>query len=532
MSFPIVVISIFIPSCIPSSSISFFPFFLSSFFFFLSFLSFLSFFPFFLPSFILWKSKKVKLQSLLGSFSSPMNGKDSLFPETPIEPTNETNSNTNSAVSSGGVEGVEGVEGGVGEQKATKSNSLYSLLPNFALPSFFNDPNTSNASQVTPNRNNSNNSSAINNEANSFNERIKQPGASNVANAIRLFLRDFSQNPPPASRQPSVVRNFLEETQKLISFHPLWSSCSPQQLDDSFEALERVVLTKVYKIVFAPDPSLLKQDRELHQLIEDLQFLEPKHLDIQLDSSQLKWLEFAVKELNNINNFKGPRDKLVCILNCSKVVYKMISGTEKPAGADEFLPALIYVVIKANPINLLANLAFIDQYREPNKMVEESSYYFTQIVSVASFLKNIQPDSLSISKQEFQEKIEKSRKARRESSSTSSNSSISSLEAPIPSHIRNNSLTSSPLKESNTTQSNSQNNSSETYTKRKLVKEIWEKLNSGKEQQPINSIFEFEHSRLDDLRMKDIPKLLTAYKRMLNIFRSVQLEAEEEEQQK
>ncbi|KAK4559574.1 hypothetical protein RGQ29_008697 [Quercus rubra] len=61
--------------------------------------------------------------------------------------------------------------------------------------------------------------------------------------------------------------------------------------------------------------------------------------------------ELAQKELQKINMYKAPRDKLVCILNCCKVIgnlllHASISSEDVP-GADEFLPVLIYVTIKA-----------------------------------------------------------------------------------------------------------------------------------------------------------------------------------------
>lgn len=63
--------------------------------------------------------------------------------------------------------------------------------------------------------------------------------------------------------------------------------------------------------------------------------------------------QLAQKELQKINTYKAPRDKLVCILNCCRVINNLllnvsIASKDNPPGADDFLPVLIYVVIKVS----------------------------------------------------------------------------------------------------------------------------------------------------------------------------------------
>ena len=50
------------------------------------------------------------------------------------------------------------------------------------------------------------------------------------------------------------------------------------------------------------------------------------------------------------------------------------------AGADDFLPVLIYVLIHANPPQLASNLEYIQRFRMHSRMVSESAYFFTQLV--------------------------------------------------------------------------------------------------------------------------------------------------------
>jgi hypothetical protein len=65
-----------------------------------------------------------------------------------------------------------------------------------------------------------------------------------------------------------------------------------------------------------------------------------------------------ITELLKINHYKAPRDKMICILNCCKVIFGLIrhlSGSESTS-ADAFVPVLIFVVLRANPENLVSNV--------------------------------------------------------------------------------------------------------------------------------------------------------------------------------
>ncbi len=51
-----------------------------------------------------------------------------------------------------------------------------------------------------------------------------------------------------------------------------------------------------------------------------------------------------------------------------------------PAGADDFTPLLIYVVVRASPQRLASNLAYIERYRMASKLASETQYYYIQLV--------------------------------------------------------------------------------------------------------------------------------------------------------
>ncbi|XP_010252347.1 PREDICTED: vacuolar protein sorting-associated protein 9A-like isoform X2 [Nelumbo nucifera] len=192
--------------------------------------------------------------------------------------------------------------------------------------------------------------------------------------------------------------------------HPLWAGATEEEIDCAVEGLEKYVMTKLFTRTFASSEDT-KVDQEISEKICLLQhFIKPEHLDIPGPyHNETSWL-FAQKELQKMNAFKAPREKLLCILNCCRVINNLLlnvamSSDNVPAGADDFLPILIYVTIKANPPQLHSNLKFIQLYRRQSKLISEAAYYFTNLMSAKSFIIDLDAKSLSINESEFQEKM-------------------------------------------------------------------------------------------------------------------------------
>ncbi|XWS23820.1 hypothetical protein CRYUN_Cryun28dG0048100 [Craigia yunnanensis] len=245
-----------------------------------------------------------------------------------------------------------------------------------------------------------------------FLERMRQPSAADFVKSIKSFIVSFSNNAPDPERDSAAVQAFFSNMEAAFRAHPLWAGCSEEELDSAGEGLEKYVMTKLFTHVFASLPDDAKHDEQLSEKMSLIQqFVQPENLDIKLTfQNETSWL-LAQKELKKINMYKAPRDKLVCILNCCKVINNLllnasIASNENPPGADEFLPVLIYVTIKANPPQLHSNLLYIQRYRCQSRLVSEAAYFFTNMLSAESFISNIDAKALSMEETEFEKNME------------------------------------------------------------------------------------------------------------------------------
>ncbi|KAH1105630.1 hypothetical protein J1N35_009398 [Gossypium stocksii] len=249
----------------------------------------------------------------------------------------------------------------------------------------------------------------------SFLDRMRNPASLDLVRSIKSFIVSFSYTASNPETDGKRIQEFFQTMEDAIRDHPLWASSSDDETDNALEGLEKYVMTKLHSRTFASTPEDVKIDAEISEKISLLQtFLRPQHLDIPSAlQNEAAWL-LAEKELKKINAFKAPREKLLCIINCSRVINNLllnasISEDHVPGGADDFLPVLIYVTIKANPPQLHSNLKFIQLYRRQSKLVSEAAYYLTNLVSAKSFIVDLNAKSLSIEESEFMESMEAAR---------------------------------------------------------------------------------------------------------------------------
>ncbi|EGD83607.1 hypothetical protein PTSG_04215 [Salpingoeca rosetta] len=110
--------------------------------------------------------------------------------------------------------------------------------------------------------------------------------------------------------------------------------------------------------------------------------------------------------------WKAPRDKAICILNCVKLIMSVLEMTSSETGADAFIPLLTYVILQAQPPNLISNLKYIEstprpfvRFRSPVKLRGEMAYYLTNMMVCMEFIKTADASRFNIDADEFEEQL-------------------------------------------------------------------------------------------------------------------------------
>lgn len=151
----------------------------------------------------------------------------------------------------------------------------------------------------------------------------------------------------------------------------------------------------------------VERDEVLAQKVRIYKWVKEDHLDIKpVGDKGRKFLHLAQQELLKIKSYRAPRDKVICILNCCKVIFGFLRTSKSDQSADAFVPLLIYTVLQANPDHLVSNVQYILRFRNQDKLGGEAGYYISSLMGAIQFIEGLDRTSLTVSDEEFEKNVE------------------------------------------------------------------------------------------------------------------------------
>lgn len=272
-----------------------------------------------------------------------------------------------------------------------------------------------------------------------FLEQLRHRTADPVAKFLRSFLLEFGKKHWMVHEQVKIISDFLIFITGKMAQCEVWRGVSDTEFDNAKEGMEKLVMNRLYLQTFspaipppAPLPSAkgkrkntekllgpgrkgqhqedIERDEILGQKVRIYRWVQEEHLDIPaLDDNGRRFMAFAQQQLLKIKMYRAPRDKVVCVLNCCKVIFGFLSTSRlADTSADSFVPLLIYVVLRANPEHLVSNVQYILRFRNQEKLGGEAGYYLSSLMGAIQFIENLDRTSLTISDEEFERKVEAS----------------------------------------------------------------------------------------------------------------------------
>ncbi|KAH1562000.1 hypothetical protein KXX21_007201 [Aspergillus fumigatus] len=272
-----------------------------------------------------------------------------------------------------------------------------------------------------------------------FLEQLRHRTADPVAKFLRSFLHEFGKRQWMVHEQVKIISDFLTFITHKMAMCEVWRDVSDSEFDNAKEGMEKLVMNRLYSQTFSPaipaPPSIprsasrsrrremerlhgpwrrgqhqedVERDDVLAQKMRIYGWVKEQHLDIPpVGAHGRRFLNLAQQELLKINGYRAPRDKVICILNCCKVIFGLLKNSKQAdTSADSFVPLLIYVVLQARPDHLVSNIQYILRFRNQDKLGGEAGYYLSSLSGAIQFIETLDRTSLTVSDEEFERNVE------------------------------------------------------------------------------------------------------------------------------
>ncbi|XP_033725234.1 GTPase-activating protein and VPS9 domain-containing protein 1-like isoform X1 [Pecten maximus] len=215
--------------------------------------------------------------------------------------------------------------------------------------------------------------------------------------SVVKFISDFQKLSVP-DEKTDFVEHFLQYLYQNMNQDQIWQASNDSQMEDARVVIERYIMSRIYTHAMFPNgDGDIMRDQILHKHIKLLsQVITPTHKDLGIPRMyhfECPWTA-AQREIYMLNAYKTPKDKLQCVQRCAATIMNLLSmANEKSVpAADDFMPVMIYVVIKANPLCLLSTIQFVNSFYG-DRLSGEEQYWWMQFSSAVEFIKNMEYSS-------------------------------------------------------------------------------------------------------------------------------------------
>eukprot|EP01105_Mastigella_eilhardi_P006423 TRINITY_DN17_c0_g3_i1.p1 TRINITY_DN17_c0_g3~~TRINITY_DN17_c0_g3_i1.p1 ORF type:complete len:891 (+),score=239.83 TRINITY_DN17_c0_g3_i1:205-2673(+) len=221
--------------------------------------------------------------------------------------------------------------------------------------------------------------------------------AREIRSAVDSFVRNFPRYHYTLEEEGPVLVDFLDELITKMKENPTWSTLQPAQFEIAQYQMRHYVFKRMYSVLFNKK-ELTEQDTALNEKATAISAaITPAHLDVDLTQLDGDLLISAEKELQEIDSSILPEEKLTCLMNATKIIFCGLKDSGAAGTADDFVPLLLWTVLRANLPRLHSNLSYIERFAV-DLQHSESSYFFTTLAFVAASIETMNLEEVLQSK--------------------------------------------------------------------------------------------------------------------------------------
>ncbi|XP_064460855.1 rab5 GDP/GTP exchange factor-like [Ornithodoros turicata] len=248
-------------------------------------------------------------------------------------------------------------------------------------------------------------------ELKDFLRGLKDTAAYDLIKQVKAIVEKVQKVTRTLDDLSDMVQDFYQNMHDRFERNSHYQELEPEQVEQLMDLMENYLMSLLHKMVFEfISTADEEKDLAIQKRIRSLSWVAARHLELDLDDQHppvRDIIDRAITDIIEMDSRQSPRDKLECVVRCSKQLFAALQQGRGPQGApasaDEFLPALVYVVLRANPPLLHSNIKYVTRFSAPQRLMSgEAGYYFTNLCCAVAFIENLTAESLNLPVDEFE----------------------------------------------------------------------------------------------------------------------------------
>ena len=249
-----------------------------------------------------------------------------------------------------------------------------------------------------------------------LNQRLERKGVSDISKQVNEMVEKILSfplsSPEHVDELSATIQEFYQNFNRRLETSILFkNTLSDDDKDKIMDLAEKYITIRCYKSLFCPNVTCDEEkDLELQNRIRTLNWISTEHLNASIDEFSQTVRDLLYQAINDLLEMDGkmtPQDKMASLVKSSKNIFEILKlSNESPASADDFLPCLIYICLKANPPRIQSNINYITRFCNENKLrMGEGGYFFANLCCAMSFIENLKAESVNMDPEEFEDYV-------------------------------------------------------------------------------------------------------------------------------